>query len=368
MSFRPRRLTRRAFISATAAPLLADERKGKGESFSTDWRRYNDPSTELIVFRLTDPAWSSHLPAPAHRAAARRGNFLLFACDRSGAPQAFQMDLKTGATRQLTAAEALDPASLALDPDERRFLYFDGPVLRTVDVRNLREKDVYRVPEGWERRSGFSVSDDGRSAGIVEHREGRSRLRFMGTARGDARTVMETEGEVADPLVRPGRRPDILYRRGGDLWLIGSDGRQNRKLSLADGTTGPARWNPDGSTILYLNFPAEKTQLNAIREYSPDDDQDKLLARTSQFVSFAFNRNSSVFVGASRNLASPTVLLLLRVTRREFTLCEHAASDPRTVTLHFSPDSQTVYFQSDRHGKPAIYCMRVEKFVEQIEA
>jgi oligogalacturonide lyase len=31
----------------------------------------------------------------------------------------------------------------------------------------------------------------------------------------------------------------------------------------------------------------------------------------------------------------------------------------------FSPSSQRVFFQSDRHGKPAIYSMSVEKLVEQ---
>ena len=33
----------------------------------------------------------------------------------------------------------------------------------------------------------------------------------------------------------------------------------------------------------------------------------------------------------------------------------------------FSPDSQRVYFQSDRHGKPAIYDMHIEKLVEKTE-
>ena len=85
------------------------------------------------------------------------------------------------------------------------------------------------------------------------------------------------------------------------------------------------------------------------------------------FASFGFNRDSSVFVGASGNAASPVVLILLRVTRRELTLCEHRASDPSAVAPQFSPDSQRIYFQSDREGKPAIYCMRVEKLVEKTE-
>jgi oligogalacturonide lyase len=61
------------------------------------------------------------------------------------------------------------------------------------------------------------------------------------------------------------------------------------------------------------------------------------------------------------------VLLLLRATSRELTLCEHRASDPASVAPVFSPDSQRIYFQSDRHGKPAIYRMRVDTLVEKTE-
>jgi oligogalacturonide lyase len=72
-----------------------------------------------------------------------------------------------------------------------------------------------------------------------------------------------------------------------------------------------------------------------------------------------------VFAGASRSRASAYVLILLRVTRRELTLCEHKASDPAMVNPVFSPDSQRIVFVSDRHGKPALYQVRVNRFVEE---
>ena len=149
---------------------------------------------------------------------------------------------------------------------------------------------------------------------------------------------------------------------------MNTDGRQNRKLKLAEGRIGPARWSPDGKTVLYLHLPDDPKQLHAIREHAPDQNQDKLVGKTSQFAHFGCNANSSVFAGASQNKASPTILLLLRVTRRELTMCEHKASDARTVAPIFSPDSQRIYFQSDRDGKRAIYMVRVDKFVEKTEA
>ena len=66
-------------------------------------------------------------------------------------------------------------------------------------------------------------------------------------------------------------------------------------------------------------------------------------------------------------MASPTVLIMLRLTRRELTLCEHRAHHPETVAPRFAPDAQRIYFQSDLHGKPALYSVHVERLVEKIE-
>jgi oligogalacturonide lyase len=60
-------------------------------------------------------------------------------------------------------------------------------------------------------------------------------------------------------------------------------------------------------------------------------------------------------------------LLLVRAAKRELTLCEHRASDPHLVSPIFSPNSQRVFFQSDKDGKLAIYSMVVDKLVEETE-
>jgi oligogalacturonide lyase len=287
--------------------------------------------------------------------------------DRTGGLQAQQLDLKSGAARQLTEAAALDPESLSLLPNERDFCYFDGGTLRSARLDNLRERELYRVPDGWSRCRGCSVSGDGERAFFGERQGGRSRIRTVTIRRGAVSTVAEAGFELSDPLANP-RRAQVLYRLGDEgLWLVNMDGKQNRRLSLPDGRAGPARWSPDGRSVIYLHFPSDARQLNALREYFPDNNVDKLIGRTSQFVQFAGNGDTSVFVGASRNRAAPHVLLFLRVSRREFTLCEHAAKDPTAVAPVFSPDSQRIYFESDRHGKPAIYAMRVEKLVESTE-
>ena len=127
-------------------------------------------------------------------------------------------------------------------------------------------------------------------------------------------------------------------------------------------------WSPGGRSVLYLNLPDDKTQLHAIREHFPDQNQDKLIGKTSQYAHFGWNSNSSVFVGASENKALAHLLLMARAARTELALCEHKASDATQVAPVFAPDSQRVYFQSDRHGKPAIYSIAVDRLVEKTES
>jgi oligogalacturonide lyase len=356
--------TRRAFLASGLASFGFAEQKGA--LLPSAWHRYSDPSTEFEVLRLTNPAHACSLPAYYNRTLARHGGFLLYSSDDTGSPQAYRMDLHSGESRRLTEAANLDISSIAMLPDEHSLCYFDGPLLHQVVLGNLKARGVYEIAEGWERCAGSSVADDG-SALIGESRAGASRLRAIGLQKGGARTVADVPFILSHPQARP-KRAQVLYRQADEaLWLVNSDGIQNHKLPLAAGRIGPARWSPDGRTVLYLNLPDDPTQLHAIRECSPDQNSDKLVARTSQFAHFGCNTNTSVFVGASQNRTAPYILILLRLTRRELSLCEHRASNPAMVAPIFSADSQQIFFESDRDGKPAIYRIHVEKLVEETE-
>lgn len=352
-------------LSVAAARLTGQSLKL--QTFPGEIRRYQDPTTELDVYRLTDPSHAALLPAYYNRAVARNNGFLLHASDRSGTLQAFRTDLKTGESHQLSEAGDLDAASLTLTPDSRSCVYFTGRTLAITSLATLRTREMYLVPEGWERAPGMSVGPDGTHATFAERSGTGSRLRMVSLGQGAARTVIEGPFAISHPIHRP-MRAQILYRQGENaLWLVNADGQQNHALKIAAGRFLEPNWSTDGKTVLYLNYPEDPKQLHAIRELSPDAGTDKLVAKTSQFASFAFNRDSSVFAGASANKGSPTILILLRVTQRERTLCEHKASDAEKITVMFSPDSQRIYFASDREGKPAIYCLHVERLVEKTD-
>ena len=189
----------------------------------------------------------------------------------------------------------------------------------------------------------------------------------MNLKTGQVANVVEADEPLRDPIPRPGHSA-LMYRRGSAIHLVGFDGQGERRLALAPGEALSPFWSPDGSSVLYLNVAAERGQLNTIRELNLESTTNKLIAKTTQYVGFGANGDASVFVGASGSLASPHVLILIRSVRRELTLCEHRASDPRMVAPVFAPSSQRIVFSSDRHGKPAIYTMNVERFVEETES
>jgi oligogalacturonide lyase len=277
---------------------------------------------------------------------------------------AYRLDLKSGSARQITEEDGLDPASLTFTADERNLCYIANGRLLLVNVNGGRTREVYRIPEGFESGAGMSIAEDGLYAALVEKRGEMYRLRLIRMADGSATTITESPEELRDPIPRP-RRASVLFRRGKGLWIANYDGRQSYGLRLADGEAVSANWSPDGRSIYYLNYPADAKRLHAIRELVPDTREDKLVADTTQFAAFERNSDGTVFVGASGSKASPHVLLLVRTVKRELTLCEHRASDPSLVSPIFSPDSQRVFFGSDRHGKPAIYSIAVEKLVSE---
>lgn len=357
--------TRRSWLlSVTPLLGLAAEKR---RTWPAERFPYLDPATEFPVERLTDPNCTSLLPPPHARAFPRRGDFLLYASDRSGAFQLYRMHERTVESEQLTEAAALEPDAFTLLAGDDSACFFDGGVLYRLSLRNLKTRALYRTPAGWRREGGLGLSGDGKRLAVVEARGERRALRWIRTRDGEATTLLERSGALSDPAPGP-RENQILYIYEGQLWLADRSGPPGQKIPAPPGRVLQAFWSPDGRRIVYLHQPDEKGKTSSIREYDLAAGADRFVAATSQFAAMSVNGDGSVFLGASANVASPYLLILLRVTRRELTLCEHGARDAGRVRPTFTPDSRRIYFQSDREGKSAIYRMSVERLVEPTES
>lgn len=355
-------VSRRGFLaSVTGAVCLGQDATRGLPSVAV---KYLDPATEFVVIRLTDPQYSAFLPSEGTRTLSNRT--MLYASDASGKWEALRMDLRTFESTVLTDAATLDSQSLSFLPAEKGFWHCDGDQFHETLFAGNRTHEIYRVPEGFAKTQGVAYSDDGRSAVLVEKGDAGYRLRLLDLMRGTAKTVAEEADEITEPLVRP-KHAAAVYRSGSAVWAVDFASGKKQQLNLAEGEIPQYQWVADGHALVYLNRPADRKKLTALREIVPEVQKDAAVADTSQFARFSANTDGSVFAGASGSKASPYVLLLARAVKREFTLAEHKASDSRMVTPMFTPNSQGLAFQSDRHGKPAIYWMAVEKFVAETE-
>jgi oligogalacturonide lyase len=363
-----RGITRRAALAALPLVVSAQSPPAKGQVLSSDWARYPDPSTEFEVLRLTSSDYESHLVAPPGRGITRRSDQVLFTSTRTGQRQAFLLQLKDGRSRLLTQAAELAADALTLTYDDRALLFFDRRALQYSLLGGLREQELYRLRDGFEREAGPVSSSDGLSFYFVEGREGQSELRRLRRPGNAVETIAASDTGILDPAPNP-RRSMICWRdREGGLHTMTIDGAGRRRVETPPGRVLQAHWSPDGQALLYLLDPAAPNELVSIREQQLDARTDTLVAKTSQFAAFAPNANASVFLGSSRSRANPAILILLRLTKRELLLCEHKAGEPARTAPQFAPNSQQIFFESDRHGRPALYTMAVEKLLEKTDS
>jgi len=357
-----RLLSRRACFAMMAAPLAA-----QNASPAPEWRKYLDPATEFEVLLLTDPQFESRFPSPPAMAVDRRSRLLLYASNRTGQWQPWVMDLTTGLSRQLGSHASFARETLTLSATGREAMFADGERILAMTVANLRQRTLATLAPGGECASPLAPSVDGTSLFYSEKRGNTWRIQRLDLARGGLSEVASAGEPMLLPAPNPRRAMVLWLTAGGEVEVAAFDGTLRRKLESPGGRVLEAHWSPDGQSVVYLHESGDEKPRSTIREQRLDSREDRLVAPTSQFGRFSRNANGTVFVGASRSLASPLILVLLRINRREFSLCEHRAADVSLVTPIFTPDSQKILFLSDRLGKPAIFLMNVEKLIEKTD-
>jgi len=360
-------ITRRAVLALVPGSLAATGpdpiKKTKPLPAVGEFVRFADPTTETPVVRLTSPSITSILPAATNRFVSIRDRFLIFSSDRGGKLAPFRANLRTGIVIAIAETAGLDPRSLCLDQKERTLYFLDNGKLRVVNLRTRHEERpigdniaAFSIANGYgSEPSEFWVIRNGQ----LEYLQGNS-------------TRNVAENVSGDCLSRPGKPGCLFIRKVGaeesEIWYTGVDAG-TKPVLLASGRVSNPVWSADGQSVFLLReIPKGDAYFSEIHELVPEGGAERCVAPTSQFAAFSPNGDDSVFVGASRSKAQPNIILLLRSVRREFTLCEHRASQPAAVVPVFSPDSRRVYFQSDHQGKPAIYSVNVELLVEPTPA
>lgn len=356
-------LSRRTFaataLGATFAPAMRAQ-------FSPI-RRFLDSSTEVEMLCLSDPSRASYLPFNYNRSSSSRQNFVIYSMEGPQGPQVYRLELKGGILKPLTNAAALHPRALALSPDDKTLYFTDGNLLLATSAGSLsKPRELYKASSADAFKTGFSLSEDGATIVLLDGSK-LTAVPLKNTTRAVAQVLTETGAPCHDCIATKGNA--ILFRDAQQAIHLYTPGAKPRPLPIEAkaGKLGPAIWNPDGRSFLFLRTEQGRGISNTLHEFSLDTNQETLVGKTSQFVDFNRNGDSSVFVGASGSKAQPYILLMLRITRRELALCEHKSSDATQVSPVFSPSSKRIFFQSDRLGKSAIFSVAVDRLVEATE-
>ncbi len=396
------RWSRRVFLAAAGLSAVRLRADGRGVRIDSPSVEFADELTERKVQRLTSPDVLFHLPHYHHRFISRKGDFLLLAGEVSGSRQVYLYEAGRERLTQLTDGPDVHPYSPTMDDRDREFFYLQGAELKIASVHGRGDNVIFQCPDGWEFTGHLSVSSDARRAAVIEMKQGdreddpvkqfksrpKCRLRVIDLTRPeDNRVIAEERRWLAHPQFRPGSS-DILFAHEGPsdqvddrLQLVGLDGKKPRSLRVLDGdeTIGHEYWSDDGSRIYYVHYPAKNLRGATIRSLDPDTAAETTISPCTAFGWMHNNRDGSVIAGSSRRPSGPNVYVLFARLKRELTLCEHRASgkpypiagtdrtdyscaQPETL---FEPDSQWVYFVSDKDGKPAVYRTKVEDLVEQ---
>ncbi|MFZ0589558.1 MAG: hypothetical protein WAM39_03685 [Bryobacteraceae bacterium] len=354
-------MTRRTLLSFIPGALLASQttKAHKSQAASQahgEFFRFADSITENPVVRLTPPNHQSLLSEPGNHFVSSREGFLVFSSDRAGVFDPYRANLKSGVITRLGETKRLVPRSLCLDSRERELYYLDDRSLRAIDLRHGRSRMLL------EEVSDYHIA--GHENTLV-FRSGGKLSKWT-----PSETIALADHVSSRGVVSPLENGCVFSRQEAEsdheFWFASFSGDKPRLL--AKGNIAYPYWRPDGQAVLFLRQVDLKAYVaSELREVCLDGSPEHIVAETSQFASFAPNGDGSVFVGASRSKAQPEVVLLLRSAQREMVLCEHKATNAESVCPVFSPNSQRVYFQSDREGKSCLYSVNVERLVEQTE-
>jgi len=138
----------------------------KGKTFRIEFLREKDKDTGVMVTRLTDGVGNSIHPYFTQTLVSEDSKILLIESTRSGRWQLFSLELDTGLMVQLTDDFNIFPHKSCLDPKKLIAYYWDGRILKSVDLQTLKTEEIYVAPSGF-HTGILSLSGDGKYLAFV---------------------------------------------------------------------------------------------------------------------------------------------------------------------------------------------------------
>ena len=144
--------TRRSFLAQVASlPVVAavPSARGRSQRVDSEIREYKDPETGARVIQLTgDGSDNVHLYFTSESFLGTASDAIVFGSNRTGKFQFYMLEIRARKLVQLTDTDGIQPQQACLSPAGQLF-YFAGPVMRTLQIGAMEDRELYRVPDGW---------------------------------------------------------------------------------------------------------------------------------------------------------------------------------------------------------------------------
>ncbi len=134
-------------VTGDVSPTTAG--RGKVLQVRSELKEYKDPKTGARVRRLTGGGSSNVHPYFTSWAfVGDNADNAILVSNRSGAYQWYLLDIPAARLVQLTAGRKTSP-NMGCVARNGRLFYFEGPVLHSLKIDTLEDRELYRVPTGF---------------------------------------------------------------------------------------------------------------------------------------------------------------------------------------------------------------------------
>ncbi|HUR92493.1 MAG TPA: hypothetical protein VMY38_07445 [Gemmatimonadaceae bacterium] len=147
-------------------------------------------------------------------------------------------------------------------------------------------------------------------------------------------------------------RSRLLFVRGGDVWIVDSDGANQRQITRGALTLSPA-WHPNGRTIAYSRYGSAGTHIE-LRELPSGATQIVRATPEGLNITPAFSPDGRQIVWATTREGGTEIVsasLSNLASARRVTV----GRGTDNTSPSFSPDGRRIAFMSGRAGQPEVY-------------